>query len=525
MTFIGLPESVLPQPVANRTYYSLENTLSLYSEFVGSDGFDCKWNTVPKENTTKFYLCRHGQTSSANGTIQPIAGNSSSDTPRTRHCSFSIVAASGYHIYFYCSAINLTSSGSLIQISGATANVLVANQTYLSTPDNNVVLTSKLGNADWINCNWTTARRETKTQFKLCRDGVATGAAGTITPTGDDIRPWGGCTFVIESSPDQRIEFTCTAINLTSPGSYLEINGQIEQTPNIIPILNRTYYSDSRRNKLWISSIVSNTDWFSCKWTFTRKENSSKLQFCRDSVAGSANGTITSLKVDDPFDHSGQDRMCNLLIKAPLDQQIQISCSALDLNSSNSFLLIFGSNENEPTFFNYYPPLLAVVSNRVYYSNPNHLVYLSSKFNSSDWMNCSWSTVPKQIIINSNFKICRDAQTTLAMGTIQPLIGNRGQKGPCFFSIKAPSNQQTEISCSILELKSPFNLVLFTGDILNGLETLIDAWLPKLTQKYYSNGNQLNVMASIGDDDWFSCKWRTVPMGNTSAKSLIQRSP
>jgi hypothetical protein len=53
--FIGLPESVLPQPVPNRTYYSLENTLSLYSEFVGSDGFDCKWNTVPKENTTKFY--------------------------------------------------------------------------------------------------------------------------------------------------------------------------------------------------------------------------------------------------------------------------------------------------------------------------------------------------------------------------------------------------------------------------------------------------------------------------------------
>jgi hypothetical protein len=29
-----------------------------------------------------------------------------------------------------------------------------------------VFLTSKLGSADWINCNWTTARRENKTQFK-----------------------------------------------------------------------------------------------------------------------------------------------------------------------------------------------------------------------------------------------------------------------------------------------------------------------------------------------------------------------
>jgi hypothetical protein len=53
-----------------------------------------------------------------------------------------------------------------------------------------------------------------------------------------------------------------------------------------------------------------------------------------------------------------------------------------------------------------------------------------------------------------------------------------------------------------------------------------DVWLPVLTQKYYSNGKKLNVVAQIGDDDWFSCKWTTVPMGNTSAKSrIIQRSP
>ncbi|XP_046633475.1 uncharacterized protein LOC124312933 isoform X3 [Daphnia pulicaria] len=526
MTFIGLPESVLPQPVPNRTYYSLENTLSLYSEFVGSDGFDCKWNTVPKENTTKFYLCRHGQTSSANGTIQPIAGNSSLDTPR--HCSFSIVAAPGYQIEFYCSAINLTSSGSLFQISGATAVILVANQTYFSTADNVVFLTSKLGSADWINCNWTTARRENKTQFKLCLDGLATAAAGTITPTGDDIRPWGRCTFVIEAPPDQQIEFTCTAINLTSFTSQLQIDGQTDQTQTTVPILNRTYYSDSR-NKLRISSTVSNADWFSCQWSFTRKVNSSKLQFCRDSETGSANGTITSLKIDDPFYHSGLNRICYLLIKAPLDQQIQVSCSALDLNSSNSFVAISGSNEVSSIISLFYPTFLPVALNRVYYSDQNNLVYLASQFNTTDWMICSWSTVPKQI--TTNYKICRDVETTSASGTIQPLIGNRGQRGACFFSIKAVPNQQTEISCSILQLRSPVNLILFTGEKwevllgILGMQSLIDFWLPVLTQKYYSNGKQLNVMATIDDDNWFSCKWRTVPMGNTSAKSLIQRSP
>jgi hypothetical protein len=68
--------------------------------------------------------------------------------------------------------------------------------------------------------------------------------------------------------------------------------------------------------------------------------NTFAFPICRDSEAGSANGTITSLKVDDPFYHSGLNRICYLLIKAPLDQQIQVSCSALDLNSSNSFVAV-----------------------------------------------------------------------------------------------------------------------------------------------------------------------------------------
>lgn len=61
-----------------------------------------------------FSVCRHGQTSSANGTIQPIAGNSS-ESPR--YCSFFILAAPGYQIEFYCSAVNLTSSGSVFEVS------------------------------------------------------------------------------------------------------------------------------------------------------------------------------------------------------------------------------------------------------------------------------------------------------------------------------------------------------------------------------------------------------------------------
>jgi hypothetical protein len=43
-----------------------------------------------------------------------------------------------------------------------------------------VFLTSKLGSADWINCNWTTARRENKTQFKRVTDDLFDLANGKL---------------------------------------------------------------------------------------------------------------------------------------------------------------------------------------------------------------------------------------------------------------------------------------------------------------------------------------------------------
>jgi hypothetical protein len=61
--------------------------------------------------------------------------------------------------------------------------------------------------------------------YTVCRDGRATAAAGTITPTGDG---GGGCNFVIEAPPDQRIEFTCTAINLTSFTSQLQVSSLLQ---------------------------------------------------------------------------------------------------------------------------------------------------------------------------------------------------------------------------------------------------------------------------------------------------------
>lgn len=61
--------------------------------------------------------------------------------------------------------------------------------------------------------------------YTVCRDGRATAAAGTITPTGDGVA---GCNFVIEAPPDQQIEFTCTTINLTSFTSQLQVSSLLQ---------------------------------------------------------------------------------------------------------------------------------------------------------------------------------------------------------------------------------------------------------------------------------------------------------
>ncbi|EFX73649.1 hypothetical protein DAPPUDRAFT_252947 [Daphnia pulex] len=377
MVLFDAIESDWPRPVLNKTYYSTANTLSVYSDFKGSDEFNCKWNTTPNENTTKFKLCRHGQATSANGTIQPLAGNLSQ-----RRCSFSIVAPPEYQIEFSCSAINLTrykTVGGTIAVFES-SNRLETNQTYFSTAENELFIALNLDKDDWIDCKWTTSRREKKTNFKrdLCRDEKATSAIGTITLTRDVKVPSGGCTFVIEAPPDQRIEITCTAVS-----SDLTIDGLMEFKDGYVPVepvINQVYHSDSD-NKVLVFSGWSESERFSCKWAILPKENGTNLKLCRDTETRSANGTITPLTV---LSEGTND--CSFLIEAPPETQIQISCSAIDIDIESSRFHIVGVLGGAVS-----NPLL----NYNYYSANNNL-HLEIDVYSDEWFSCKWTTVPKK---------------------------------------------------------------------------------------------------------------------------------
>ena len=120
----GSVESVF-KVVVNRDYYSINNSLFVTTSFDYPDWFECKWTTLPKDNTTNFkrnysifnqhdqhdqheklilliLVCRDFEAKTANGTIQPMG----TDTTTDRLCSISIVAPSDYQIEFACFSLD-----------------------------------------------------------------------------------------------------------------------------------------------------------------------------------------------------------------------------------------------------------------------------------------------------------------------------------------------------------------------------------------------------------------------------------
>jgi hypothetical protein len=134
------------KPVANRIYTSGVSVLHLNSLIHNNhDFFECKWSSIRAPSTTdfkrEFYLiklvsrvcqleilqirnttllqllilvCRHGRTTSSSGSIQPFIDQLK--TGELRECNFIIVVPSDQQILFSCSVLNMTSSGSYLQV-------------------------------------------------------------------------------------------------------------------------------------------------------------------------------------------------------------------------------------------------------------------------------------------------------------------------------------------------------------------------------------------------------------------------
>ncbi|EFX73549.1 hypothetical protein DAPPUDRAFT_252889 [Daphnia pulex] len=181
--------------------------------------------TKPTTVIPVFSLCRDANSSAATGKIQL---NQTAQTNSSSSCVFDIVAPPGRQIQISCSVVSFNHYTSKMTFIGLPESVLpqpVPNRTYSGKHFFAVFGICRIGRSLFSVCRHgqTSSANGTIQPIAVCLDGLATAAAGTITPTGDDIiRPWGRCTFVIEAPPDQKIEFTCTAINLTSFTSQLQ---------------------------------------------------------------------------------------------------------------------------------------------------------------------------------------------------------------------------------------------------------------------------------------------------------------
>ncbi|XP_046640904.1 uncharacterized protein LOC124326233 [Daphnia pulicaria] len=398
-----------------------------------------------------------------------------------------------------CSILNFTKPAGFLQIMGTVdftndnAINAIVNRVYTARKDNEIIITSNVGNGDWIQCKWTTTQRKNTTDFKLCRDEVATSSSGTIQPLVGDTGPKRDCYFSIQTtSSDQQIQMSCSVVNLTS--SVLNIYGAVDYPLKLV--LNRIYTSSSYSNRISLASEIEYDDWIDCKWNITTVENTTDYKFCRDIVARTANGTIQPLTGD-----PGPLRECSFSIYAPPDQQIQISCSTLNLTSPGSYLRMYGIIDIAN------PPVL----NRVYYSSysPYYLnrIQLQSGINEEDWIDCNWTTIPEEITPNS--KLCRHQRATMPNGTITPLEMTLGEpKRECEFNIKANLDQQIQFSCSTLLLSSGSYLNLY--GVIGQSETDSAVILNRV---YYSTRkNDLRLSSKVGSSDTFNCTWTTITL-------------
>ncbi|KAI9563409.1 hypothetical protein GHT06_010872 [Daphnia sinensis] len=444
-------------PATKRVYITVGNQIKLYARLRQSEWFDCKWTTVDS-----------------------VVG-------QPRYCHFSIIAPIGYQFEISCPALNLTSVASYMRLE------FIA-QTNVSRPERNKVYTSideslrlesRVDNSDWFQCNWitipkkttqpttmtmttpTTTSQQPVPTYYMCRENYAAAANGIIRPLDNYTAIFGDgryCNFRISAPVDQFVQISCSIVNTSTSLSLQVLN--VLDVEAIPPILNRVY--SSKTYYVDVYSRLRKPDWFSCRWTTIPAPPSTMTdyKFCRHGMATTTNGT---LRLIDGM-AAEEWRFCFFYILAPVDHQIQFSCSAVQLTANTS---IFSLDST------------ALIGDRI---------------------DCNWTSIPAVPELTSQFKLCRHGEATSSSGTIQPL-GNTtrvGQMMECMFSVIAPMDEGVQMVCSDVSLMSSTSYL--------GLKETVDVNVYKAVNNrvYTSGANMLHLFSRISIFDWFDCKWTTI---------------
>ncbi|EFX67217.1 hypothetical protein DAPPUDRAFT_261967, partial [Daphnia pulex] len=344
LAIYGGAEINVNPPAVNRIYTSRSDSMFLFYKVDNTDWFDCKWKMIPVPQTTEYQLCRDGTSATPNGTIQRSADDSSTDA---RMCMFAIAVPSDHRIQLKCSNVTLSSPDNYLQFrveihkfqtisESVIADPPAMNRVYTSTSEI-IYLFSQFSNQDSFKCQWTTVMiPPLPTENKLCREKITKSASGNIQPlmaNGTNVQPK-TCSFIIEVPPNQLTEISCPVVNFTSPGSYLHFSEISDLNMALTPLANRVYTSGV--DLIYLNSRIDvSKDWFNCTWKAVPAPSTTDFKLCRHGGTTSTSGSLQ------PFLDgltTGEPRECYFFIELPLNEQIEFSCSSINLTSPGSYL-------------------------------------------------------------------------------------------------------------------------------------------------------------------------------------------
>ncbi|XP_046633567.1 uncharacterized protein LOC124312981 isoform X4 [Daphnia pulicaria] len=236
------------------------------------------------------------------------------------------------------------------------------------------------------------------------------------------------------------------------------------------------------------------------------------FKVCQDTNSAAASGSIQPLDGLKPV-AMGSPRTCSFSIVVPLNQQVQMSCSVAKLTPITTVLDNAGGIEIVSSSLTFDGTLdlqsfRRIVPNRLYTSYSNAMTVTYRVVNAADTFNCNWTTILAPTT-TTDFKWCRDGETTAANGSIKTLrepVGNSNvnEERECFFFINSSPNRQVQSSCSFGASK---NFDLSTVRKFK----FFNLFQPKFN-KTTVNSNQVDLLMSyqVTDTDFpIDCNWMT----------------
>nr|CAH0105972.1 unnamed protein product [Daphnia galeata] len=202
--------------------------------------------------------------------------------------------------------------------------------------------------------------------FQLCRDqpGQTAASNGTIQSillSGQTAEQ--KCRFTIIAPPDYQIQMSCSVMVIVPyTNSYLTLVNIIDD--DVVKLFPSRIYT-LKLNEMSVSASYRSSDRFECKWTTVPSSPpaTSEFKLCRHWQTTLTSGIIRPLDRD-----SGPSRSCSFWLQAPIDHQIQMVCSLVDLTITSSSLKILSAADASGD---------AIVPNRIYSSIRNSLTLYS----------------------------------------------------------------------------------------------------------------------------------------------------